>query len=196
MALRSVPRVQPRSAGEEPAETLSGATAAHRGPRRHPPAPRAATIPRSPTRACKTLDHVPTVSSGASRPDVQARHAAITWSRSRAAPGSDSGSKRGLARDSGVLPDADSGGIHCSSACIRLHEADHPHSGAARAHHLPPPWRRRARGAGRPTSNSRRRSADQNSSRELVRTRGDPEGGFRPLTPWRGAASLAALKTS
>src|SRR3989442_3197631 len=111
MALRSVPGVQPGSAREEPAETLPGAATAHRGARRRPPAPRAATVPRSPARACEVLDDVPTVSSGPSRSDVQARRAEVTWSRNRAAPGSDSGSKRGLARGSSVLPDAHSGGF-------------------------------------------------------------------------------------
>src|SRR5881296_3579835 len=113
MALRSVSGVQPGSAGEEPAETLSGAATTHRGARRRPPAPRAATIQRSPARTCEVLDDVPTVSSGPSRPDVQARRVDVTWSRRRAAPGSDSGSKRGLAHiGPSVLPDAHSGGIH------------------------------------------------------------------------------------
>jgi len=98
MALRSVPGVQPRRAGEEPAESLPGAATAHRGARRGPPAPRAATIPRSPARAREVLDDVPTVSSDPSRPDVQARRAEVTRSRSGATSGSDSGSKRGLAR--------------------------------------------------------------------------------------------------
>src|SRR5437667_8929731 len=194
MALRSVPGVQPGGAGEESAETLPGPATAYRGARRRPSAARAATIPQSPARTCKVLDDVPTVSFGASRADVQARRAEVTWSRRRATSGSDSGSKRGLGRDSSVLPDADSGGIRCSSASVWLYEAGHPHSGATRAHHLPPPWRRRTRRAGRPASNPRRRSADQNSSRELVRTRGDhPQGGLRPLTAWRSTRPWGTL---
>src|SRR2546426_3920324 len=98
MALRSVPGVQPGSAGQEPAETLLGAATAYRGARRRPSAARAATIPQSPARACDVLDDVPTVSFGASRADVQARRAEVTWSRSGATSGSDSGSKRGIVR--------------------------------------------------------------------------------------------------
>lgn len=109
MAVRSVPRVRPRSPGEESAEPLPGAATAHRRARCRPPPPQAATISRSPARTCKVLDDVPRVSSGASGPDVQARGATIAWSRRRAAPGSDSGSKRGLTRGSSVLPDAHSG---------------------------------------------------------------------------------------
>src|SRR5438093_13604803 len=96
MALRSVPGVQPGGAGEESAETLPGAATAYRGARRRPSAARTATIPQSPARTCKVLDDVPTVSSGPSRPDVQARRAEVTRSRSGATSGSDSGSKRGL----------------------------------------------------------------------------------------------------
>src|SRR5260370_38077048 len=97
MALRSMPGVQPGSAGEEPAETLPGAATAHRGARRRPPAPRTATLPRSAARTSKVLDDVPTVSFGASRPDVQARRAEVTWRRRGAASSPDTGSQRGLA---------------------------------------------------------------------------------------------------
>src|SRR5260370_22051099 len=96
MALRSMPGVQPGSAGEEPAETLPGAATAHRGARRRPPAPRTATLPRSAARTSKVLDDVPTVSFGASRPDVQARRAELTWSRRAAPSGTHSGSQRVL----------------------------------------------------------------------------------------------------
>jgi hypothetical protein len=135
------------------------------GARRHPPAPRAATIPRSPARRLRSTGRCSESLVWPFPPDVQARRAEVTRSCSGAASGSDSGSKRGLGRDSNVLPDANSGRIHCSSASIRLHEADHPHSRATCAHLLPPPWRRRARRADSPAAIPRRQEADITGSK-------------------------------
>src|SRR5919108_1392701 len=131
MAVRSMLGVRPRRTGEELAKAVSRAPKAGRRPRRRAFAPWAATNSRSAACPREVLGHVPRLAADDPRSDVQPRSAQDTRGRGRTAPGSDSGPQRGLARVAGVLPDADSGGVHRSSTLLRLHEANHPGPGIA-----------------------------------------------------------------
>src|SRR5262249_16297445 len=86
MAMRSLPGVRLRGAGEDASTAVQGAPAVHRGAQSCPTPPQAAAVPRPPPGTGEVLGDVQTFTAEAPRADVQAPYAAVARHGGRRAP--------------------------------------------------------------------------------------------------------------